>query len=386
MTERRFMEHAISLALKGTGHTNPNPLVGAVIVRDGKILAEGWHHEYGSLHAERDALESARKNGIDVRGAEIYVTLEPCCHYGKQPPCTQALIESGIIKVIIGSRDPNPLVNGRGKEILEQAGIEVVEDFMKEECDAINPVFFHYIKAKNPYVILKYAVTADGMTATSAGNSRWITGETARTNVHLMRSRVMAVMTGIKTVKADDPLLNVRLEDKTLRQPVRVVLDKNLEISCESKLVQTACENVLYVFTSGQALREKSVHAEELKKYGVRIFEAGLTDENHLELEDVLSKLGSEGIDSLLVESGGELNAAFLFNGKEKKCLADEIHVYVAPKIAGNDGKNIFSPVRGRGISDLDESVMLSRPEVEVFGDDVLLKYKVSGGRQCLQE
>lgn len=379
--EKAFMSRAIELAKLAKGFTNPNPLVGAVIVKDAKIIAEGYHHKYGSLHAERDALKNAQAQNLDLNGASIYVTLEPCCHYGKQPPCTEALIEAGIKKVVIGSRDPNPLVDGKGVKILQDAGIEVVQDFMKEECDAINPVFFHYIKSKIPYVIVKYAQTADGQTATSAGKSKWITKENARRNVHKTRAFVSAVMTGIKTVKADNPLLTVRLEEKSedgreFKQPVRVVIDRNLELPPESNLVKTAHEIPLFVFydknTAGEGLKRK----ENLENLGTRLF-AAETKDNHLDLKDVLRVLGENGIDSVLVESGGSLNSALFFYGKDKECLADELHVYIAPKIFGNDGKSVFSPVKGRGIFEVDECVNLSKPQIETFDDDVLLNYKV---------
>lgn len=379
-TEKDFMLRAIELARLGKGFTNPNPLVGAVIARGGKILAEGYHHKYGGLHAERDALKNAREKNIDVSGAEIYVTLEPCCHYGKQPPCTQALIESGIKKVVIGSRDPNPLVNGKGVKILEDAGIKVVQDFMRAECDALNLVFFHYIQHKIPYVIVKYAMTADGETATSAGNSKWITGEEARKNVHKTRAAVAAVMTGIGTAKSDNPMLNVRLEEKSsdgreFKQPVRVVVDKNVRLGAESSLAKTAREIPVFDFCAGNLDDEAEKRRSALEEKGVRFFETKIC-ENHLDLEDILKTLGQNGIDSVLVESGGGLNAGMFFSGG-KKNLADEVDVYIAPKIFGNDGRTIFSPVKGSGISEISDCVKLSKPEIEVFGGDVLLKYKV---------
>ena len=379
-TEKDFMLRAIELARLGKGFTNPNPFVGAVIARGGKILAEGYHHKYGGLHAERDALKNAREKNIDVSGAEIYVTLEPCCHYGKQPPCTQALIESGIKKVVIGSRDPNPLVNGKGVKILEDAGIEVVQDFMRAECDALNLVFFHYIQHKIPYVIVKYAMTADGETATSAGNSKWITGEEARKNVHRTRATVAAVMTGIGTAKSDNPMLDVRLEEKSsdgreFKQPVRVVVDKNVRLDAESSLAKTAREISVFDFCAGNLDDEAEKRRSALEEKGVRFFETKVC-ENHLDLEDILKTLGQNGIDSVLVESGGGLNAGMFFSGG-KKNLADEVDVYIAPKIFGNDGRTIFSPVKGSGISEISDCVKLSKPEIEVFGGDVLLKYKV---------
>ena len=244
MTEHSFyMERAIQLAKRGTGFTNPNPLVGAVIVKDHHIIGEGWHARYGDLHAERNALKHCTE---DPAGATMYVTLEPCCHHGKQPPCTEALVESGIRRVYIGSRDFNPLVFGKGVQYLEEHGIEVIPDFLREACDKLNPIFFRYIGTKMPYTILKYAMTADGKIACAGGASKWVTGEAARAHVQQTRKRVAAVCVGINTVLADDPLLTCRCENPS--QPVRVVLDTRLRIPMESRLVQTAKEVPVIVF------------------------------------------------------------------------------------------------------------------------------------------
>ncbi|WP_423838555.1 bifunctional diaminohydroxyphosphoribosylaminopyrimidine deaminase/5-amino-6-(5-phosphoribosylamino)uracil reductase RibD, partial [Treponema porcinum] len=175
--ESEYMRHAIALAKNGEGRTNPNPLVGAVLVKNNEIIGEGFHQKYGGLHAEREALKNCEENGNSAEGATLYVTLEPCCHFGKQPPCTQAIVKSGIRRVVVGSRDPNPLVHGKGNSFLREHGIEVTEDFLKDECDALNPIFFHYISTRTPYVALKYAMTADGKTASKTGKSKWITGE-----------------------------------------------------------------------------------------------------------------------------------------------------------------------------------------------------------------
>lgn len=391
MNDSDFMRRAIELAKLGKGFTNPNPLVGAVIVRDGKILAEGYHHKCGELHAERDALKNAKENGIDVAGSTIYVTLEPCCHHGRQPPCTEAIIQSGIKKVVIGSRDPNSLVNGKGVEMLRNAGIEVVQDFLKEECDEINPIFFYYIQSKIPYVIVKYAMTMDGQTSTSIGESKWITGEKARENVHKTRSEVMAVMTGIGTVLKDNPMLNVRLEGNH-RQPLRVILDSKLKISLDSNLVKTAKEIPVIVFCSENLESLELKKKSELENLGVKVetVEENLVIEpvemikskrnsdfgklNHhstLNTSSVLKKLGSMGIDSVLVESGGSLNGSLFFESD-----VNEVHVYIAPKIFGNDGKTISSPVRGLGIDFPKDAKLFSKPDVEFFGEDILLKYK----------
>lgn len=234
-TDNDYMELAIRLALLGTGHTSPNPLVGAVIVKNDRIIGQGYHARYGDLHAERAALAACTES---PEGATIYVTLEPCCHHGKQPPCTDAILENGIKRVIIGSRDPNPLVSGKGARILREHGVEVIEDFMRQECDAINPIFFHYIQTGRPYVTLKYAMTMDGKIAAKTGESRWITGEKARENVHKDRNRHAAILVGIGTVLADDPLLNCRIEGG--KDPVRVICDTKLRIPLDSQIVRTA--------------------------------------------------------------------------------------------------------------------------------------------------
>ena len=225
------MERAIELAKKAKGFTNPNPLVGAVLVKDGRIIGEGYHECCGKLHAERNAIASLKES---ARGAEIYVTLEPCCHYGKTPPCTEAIIEQGIGTVIIGSRDPNPKVCGKGAKILREAGITVIEDFMREECDGLNPVFFHYMLENRPYVTMKYAMTADGKIATKCGKSQWISNELSREYVHRMRHESMAIMVGIGTVLADDPMLNVRIEG--LKSPIRIICDSRLRIPLDCRI------------------------------------------------------------------------------------------------------------------------------------------------------
>ena len=382
MISEQFMLRAIELAQKGKGFTNPNPLVGAVIVKDGQVIAEGYHHKYGELHAERDALKNARENGVDVTGAELYVTLEPCCHTGKQPPCTQAVIDSKISHVIIGSRDPNPLVDGKGVKQLQDAGIKVTHDLLKAECDVINPVFFHFIKNKMPYVIIKYAMTADGQTATSKAESRWITGHQARQNVHLTRAESMAVMTGIGTAKKDNPMLNVRLDDNgTHRQPVRIVLDSHLKLNPESMLAKTAGEIPVIIFCKKELTETEIIRKSVLESQGIKVLTAP-ENKNHSTLYNQLSMLASEGIDSILVESGGTLNGSLFFDEPD---LVQEVHVYIAPKIFGNDGRTIFTPVKGKGINFPNQCVKLSKPEVSMYGEDVLLKYKVEpkkGGSQ----
>lgn len=231
MIKEEYMRYAIELAKRATGFTNPNPLVGAVIVKEDRIIGKGYHEKCGQLHAERNAFASLKAS---AEGATLYVTLEPCCHYGKTPPCTEAIVEHKITRVVIGSRDPNPLVAGKGVRFLREHGIEVIEDYLREECDRINPVFFHYITTKMPYVVLKYAMTADGKIATVTGDSKWITNDASRMKVQHMRHRYMGIMAGIGTVLADDPMLNVRVEG--LKSPIRIICDSNLRIPLDSQI------------------------------------------------------------------------------------------------------------------------------------------------------
>ena len=378
MDKNKYMLRAIELARLGAGHVDPNPLVGAVIVKDDRIIGEGYHEAYGELHAERNALKSCRES---AEGAEIYVTLEPCCHHGKQPPCTDALIEAGIRKVYIGSRDPNPLVSGKGTEILKKAGIEVVEDFMRDECDALNPVFFHYITHKQPYVALKYAMTADGRIATDSGKSQWISGEEARRHVHKLRNYYKGIAVGIGTVLADDPMLNCRIEGG--RDPIRIVFDTKLRIPLESRLVQTADKIPLIVICGNEeadiaecgkehtdrgsidtGLEEKK---ERLKALGVELIEVSIKD-GHTDVAEALKILGDKGINGILVEGGAKLNAAFTEAGK-----ANGAYVYIGAKIFG--GSSPRNPVAGIGADTPDDAAILKLSGIQSFGDDVLLRY-----------
>ncbi|MBQ8926819.1 MAG: bifunctional diaminohydroxyphosphoribosylaminopyrimidine deaminase/5-amino-6-(5-phosphoribosylamino)uracil reductase RibD [Oscillospiraceae bacterium] len=360
MTHEEYMQRAITLAENGIGFVNPNPLVGAVIVKDGRIIGEGWHHAYGEAHAERNALAACTE---DPTGADLYVTLEPCCHEGKNPPCTQAVIEAGIRRVFVGSDDPNPLVNGGGTQALRDAGIEVVTGVCKAECDALNPIFFHYITTKMPYVLMKIAMTADGKTATRAGYSKWITGEEARARVHETRKRLAAIMIGIGTVLADDPTLTCRTENPS--NPVRVICDTNLQIPLDCKLVRTAHEVPTYVAASRVDKRK----AEHLEKSGVHILEVP-SEDGHVNLRSLMRKLGALGLDSVLLEGGAALHEAALRAG-----IVQRLHVYIAPKIFG--GVSAKSAVGGLGVSEVEEAYRLSMPEISRCGEDVLLRFDV---------
>ena len=376
--QEKFMRLAIQNAKKAEAWTHPNPLVGAVIVKKSEkgeeVLAEGYHHNYGNLHAERDALKNAVDSKISVKNAILYVTLEPCCHYGKQPPCTQAIIESGIKTVVIGSRDPNPLVNGKGAKLLEEAGITVIKDFLRDECDSINKIFFHFIKHKTPYVIVKYAMSADGETSCTNGESKWITGEKARTNVHKTRANVMAVMTGINTVLKDDPMLNVRLEEnseiKKHYQPLRIVCDSKLKIPLESNLVKTSGDFPLLIDCSKNLDLQSESKKNQLESKGISVIQ--VSEQNgFLNLEETLKILAQKGIDSVLVESGGTLNGNLFF----EKNLVNQVDVYVGAQIFGNKENLVHSPVQKKGVDFPKDSIKLSKPQIHTFEDDVLLRY-----------
>lgn len=375
MTDHDYMRRAIELAQKGLGFTNPNPMVGAVIVKDGKIIGEGYHERCGELHAERNAIASLTES---AEGATIYVTLEPCCHYGKTPPCTEAIIENKISRVVIGSRDPNPLVSGKGARILREAGITVEEDFLREECDQINKVFFHYITTKQPYVTVKYAMTADGKIATKTGASKWITGEAARNEVQKMRHKNMAIMAGIGTVLADDPLLNVRVEG--LKSPIRIICDSDLKIPLDSQIVKTADKHktIIACAYNEACSSQKDNHNQNnyqftqkrdlLNQEGIQII--NVPDENgKVDVTKLLEILGNQGIDSIFVEGGGILNDS-LFRAN----LVNRLEVFVAPKVFG--GADAKSPVQGLGIEEVSDATEFNLIDIKKIGQDVLLSYE----------
>lgn len=363
--DKAHMRRAIELAWLGKGWTNPNPLVGAVVVKDGRVIGEGYHARYGQAHAERNALASC---AVDPRGATMYVTLEPCCHQGKQPPCTTALIDAGIARVVVGSRDPNPLVSGKGNAILRASGVQVVEDVLRGECDELNSLFFHYIQTGRPYVVAKWAMTLDGKIATSTGNSRWVSNEQSRADVHDLRHQLAAIMVGIGTVLADDPSLTAR-RGPTSRQPLRVVADSHLRIPLDGQLVQTAGDFPTLVATT---VREDDTRAQALRECGVDIVSVPGAD-GKVDLDALLDRLGERDIDSLLIEGGGSLNEAMFKSG-----LVNEVIVYLAPKVVG--GGAAKTPVEGEGVSKMADAFLLGTPRIERFGSDLKLTYKLDKG------
>lgn len=359
MNETEYMRHAIQLAKQGIGWVNPNPMVGAVVVKEGKIIGQGFHKRYGEPHAERNALAGCR---ISAAGAALYVTLEPCCHYGKTPPCTDAILECGIRRVIIGSSDPNPLAAGKGIEFLRSHGIEVIENVEKEECDKLNAVFFHYIQNKTPYTVMKYAMTMDGKTAAYTGKSRWITGSAALRRVHEDRHRYSAIMVGTGTVLADDPLLTCRMENG--RNPLRIICDTGLKTPLKAKVIATARTVPTLIAT---AITDSSKHQPYLDA-GCEIMVVK-QKKHHIDLNDLMQKLGKKQIDSILLEGGGTLNWSALQGG-----IVNKVQAYIAPKLFGGSRN---TPVSGPGIDSPEEAFMLSKPIITLLDDDILLESEV---------
>ncbi len=363
----KYMRRAIELANGGIGFVNPNPLVGAVIVKNGKIIGEGYHERYGSLHAERNAIKNASE---DVTGADMFVTLEPCCHYGKNPPCTDAIIEHGIKRVFVGSSDPNPLVAGKGVEILRSHGIEVIENLLRGECDKLNDIFFHYITTRTPYVMLKSAITADGKIAAHTGDSKWVTNEKSRGHGHLLRKRAAAIMVGINTVTADDPMLDCRAENPS--DPTRIICDSKLKIPLDSKIIKTAREIPTYIACAVDDPERESA----IISAGAKIIKAP-GDDGRVDLKRLMRILGEMKIDSVLVEGGGRIHASLLKSG-----LANKLYLYIAPKIIGADGK---PSVAEMGIKKMSDAVILRNPRISRFDDDILIEYDI-GGAECSRE
>lgn len=353
MRENFYMDTALALAEATIGQTSPNPSVGAVVVKDGRILGIGSHLRRGSEHAEVYALNQA---GEEAAGADIYVTLEPCSHYGTTPPCADLIIEKKIKRVIIGCLDPNPAVAGRGVEKLKHAGIEVEIGVEQERAEALNQKFFHFIRTKQPYVTLKAAMTLDGKTASATGDSRWVTGEKSREDVHKQRDIHDAILVGVNTVLADDPQLTVRLKEKG-KNPVRVILDTSLKTPRTAKILNA--ESPVWIFCGSNADRntEKWFAAHS----HIKVFRA---TESKILLTEVLNTLGNQDIQSLYVEGGSTIHSQFV----REKCF-QECHWYIAPKLLG--GTDAYSPVGGFSPFSMNEAVSLEFIQTERLGQDL---------------
>lgn len=366
MNPEDYMRLAIEEARKGEGFTNPNPMVGAVLVKDGRVVGKDYHHQYGGYHAERNAILNC---GEDLAGAELFVTLEPCCHYGKTPPCTEIIIESGIRKVYVGCMDPNPLVAGGGTKRLRESGIEVYTGICERECRDLNKIFFHYIQTGRPYVVMKYAMTADGKIATRTGESKWITGEAARRRVHESRHKYMGIMAGIGTVLSDNPMLNCRIDGG--KNPVRIICDTFLRAPLSAEIVKTAKDIPTWIATAETG---KDKHKPYLDA-GCEILVTPSKD-GRVDLDHLMQNIGGRGIDSLLLEGGATLNYSALESG-----IVQAVQMYVAPKLFG--GEAAKTPVGGIGIERPSQAFRLRDPRIRQIEEDILVEWEVD---PCLRE
>lgn len=367
MQDRVYMARALALSKQGCGWVSPNPMVGAVLVKNGRIIGEGYHARCGEAHAERQALAACTESPLN---ATLFVTLEPCCHHGRTPPCTEAILEAGISRVVVGASDPNPQVSGRGVQILREQGVEVTLGILQEECEQLNAVFFHFIRSKTPFVVMKYAMTMDGKIATASGASRWITSETARQRVHEDRHRYRGIMVGVGTVLTDDPLLTCRISSS--RSPVRIICDTQLRTPLQAQVVKGSKEIPTILATCCQ----EETKLAPYRKLGCQMLTLPLADDGHLDLRSLMQRLGALEIDSILLEGGATLNWAALHSG-----IVQRVQTYLAPKLFGGEGAK--SPIGGAGVWTPDDALQLSKPRIRSLGEDILLESEVLS---CLQE
>jgi len=355
--KEKWMRLALSLAKKGEGKVSPNPMVGAVLVKNGKLIAKGYHRYFGGPHAEVEAIQRAKDK---ARGCTLYVTLEPCSHYGKTPPCTQAIIRAGIRRVVIATLDPNPINSGRGVQELKKAGIETELGVCEEEATKVNEAFFKFMKKKIPFVVVKVASSLDGKIATSKGESKWITGQKAREFAHRLRDKMDAILVGINTVISDDPSLLAPSKDSL----ARVILDSKLRIPLNSKILKNQDKADTFIFTTSKADRQKLC---ELKSRGIKVAIVKEDQDGRVDLEEVLKKLASLEIMILLVEGGGKVIGSFFDKG-----LVDKLFLFLAPRIIG--GRNSLTWVEGKGVDLLSQTPHIEVSSLRKIGQDLLLE------------
>jgi len=364
----KYMRMAIELAKNGAGAVNPNPMVGAVVVKNGEVIGRGYHKFFGGPHAEVYVLEEA---GKEAEGATIYVTLEPCSHYGKTPPCAKKIIDMGIKKCFIGSSDPNPKVAGKGVAMLKEAGIEVVENVLKEECDEINQVFFKYIKTRIPYLFVKCGITLDGKIALSNGISKWITNSIAREKVQYYRNKFMGIMVGINTVLTDNPSLTARIENGV--NPFRIIVDPNLQIDENCKVVKNNEDEKTVIITS-----QKNLFTEDAENTEIQIKQKRLAEENKVKFifidgekfsfRKMLEEIGKAGIDSILLE-GGETLISLAF----EENIIDGGEIFIANKILGDSSAKPF--ISGFVREKMEEAVQLTNVRNNIYGENVGMEF-----------
>ena len=354
--DEKYMDLALELAEKGRGYVNPNPMVGAVVVKDGEIVGKGWHKFYGGPHAEVYALDEA---GAKAEGATIYVTLEPCSHFGKTPPCAEKIKKMKIKKCVIACLDPNPIVAGRGKKILEEAGIEVVVGVREKEAKELNKVFMKYITEKNPYLFLKCAITLDGKIATNERDSKWITNEKSREKVQFLRHEYMGIMVGINTLINDNPRLTARIENGV--NPFRIVIDPHLRTPLESNFVNMADDNKSIIVTSKE--NEKNDKITELENKNVKIIYMEGYD---FSVHEILKKIGELKIDSVLLEGG-----SYLISKAFKENRIDGGEIFIAPKILGGG----LPFIDGFDFKEIKDCFHLQNVKFNVYDDNISVEF-----------
>jgi len=360
------MKRALELARRGIGYTNPNPLVGAVIVKGGRIIGEGYHRAYGKEHAEVNAIRNSIE---DVQGAVMYITLEPCSHYGKTSPCAKLILDKGIKKVVIALKDPNPKINGEGIKFLKNNDIEVVTGVLGEESRKLNEIFIKYISTDIPFCILKTAMTLDGKIATKTGDSKWVTSRESRKYVHSLRHRVSAIMVGIGTILQDNPYLNTRLKGIKGKNPIRVVVDTYGRMPLEANVLNINSDTKTIIASTKLASEDK---LKNFRLKGAEIIITPLKD-NQVDLNYLMKILGKKNLDSVLIEGGSELNYSAVESG-----IVDKVNIFIAPKLIG--GRNAKTPLGGFGKSFMEEAILLRNLQINRFGNDIMLEGYLKGG------
>lgn len=374
MDDIKYMKQALLLAKKGAEETSPNPMVGAVVVKDNKILGKGFHEFFGGPHAEIYALRQAGKK---AKGATMYINLEPCGHQGKTPPCAKQIIKNGIKRVVVAMKDPNPVNNGKSLKKLKRAGIQVKSGICEQEAKRINESFVKFITTKMPFVIIKAAQSLDGKIATNTGQSRWISGTRARRYVHQIRRRVDAILVGVETILKDNPLLTARLKDggsnhfvdkrrslPLLKQPAKVIVDTKLRTPIDARIFSKNSPGKVIIATTKHASKRK---IESLRKKNACVLQVNIDDKGRVDLEELFLELGEQGISSILIEGGGNVIASAL-----NRRLADKVLLFIAPKIIG--GKEAKTSVEGEGISEISQALYLREVDVKKIGEDILIE------------
>jgi diaminohydroxyphosphoribosylaminopyrimidine deaminase / 5-amino-6-(5-phosphoribosylamino)uracil reductase len=357
--DKKYMKRAISLAMRGKGWVNPNPLVGAVLVKNDEIIGEGYHAEFGSPHAEINAIKSATK---DVKGSTLYVTLEPCSHHGKTPPCANAIVISGIKRVVVGMMDPNPLVNGNGLKILKEAGIEVIAGIEEVAAKKQNERFIKYIVSGKPFCTLKTAMTLDGKIATIENASKWISGEDSRKYVHELRQEYSAIMVGINTILFDDPLLNTRRPGKKNKDPLKVIVDSTGRIPLESNVLKVNPQLTIIAATD----KIDKIKKRDLERLGAQVLICPQLN-GRVDLVYLMELLGKMEIDSVLLEGGSTIDFSAIMSG-----IVDKVVSFIAPRIIG--GSTAPSPVGGSGLAEMADAIEVSDWNYRKIGTDIMIE------------